>query len=900
MKFLRNRFIVFATITYLVIALSWILLSDHLLSLITNLESILWLSKAKGIFFVFASGLGFFLALRAVPNSNTGSNSSLQDVVFSGAPISRWPAPLTYLFAATITLLTFLVRLNIGIDSTFQPLMILFILPILLSAILGGFGPGIFATLICALGMSYTVISPIHHFKIYDSYELLELSTFIFCGFTISIFSEMLIRMRAKSDRNLSLLNSAISGIDAHIYVKDRTGSYLVVNQAAASFVGKEIQEILGNNDTQLFKYKIATRLTHFDKEILNGGSSKKTEEQLITLDGEKLIFEVNKVPLLDDKDNIIGVVGVSYDITKIKTAEKNLQIAAVAFESQDSIMITDASLNILKVNKAFTEIFGYSSLEVVGKNVKILRSTIHNDAFYAEIWQQINAEGVWKGEVVNQHKSGRLLNNLLSISAVKGADGVVSHYVGSHIDITGRKADADKILFTEYHDLLTQLPNRRYFNERLKIITESKVNLSRFSALFVIDPDNFKYINDMLGHEFGDLMLQEISHRLISSVDHDFTVARVGGDEFAILLEDFSDNISDARALADDFGKTLLANLNKPYHLSQNQYQSSFNIGVTLIDGNKLTSSEVLKQADISIYVAKKSGKNNVLFFDPKLQTEFNQKASLEIELRKAVLNNEFQLYYQIQVDKHGNPIGAEALIRWIHPERGLISPVEFIPLAEETGLIVPIGQWVLESAAAQLCEWKKDELTKDLILSVNVSAFQFCKLDFVETINEILQSYEFDANHLKLELTEGLLLENVENTIATMGYLETLGVKFSLDDFGTGYSSLQYLKILPLKELKIDKSFVRDIVSDVNDRSIVQTIIAMAKSLRLDVIAEGVETADQKSILMNYGCHRFQGYLFGKPMPLGHFSELLKNIKSTHVSDLQIKSGSTFKISI
>jgi diguanylate cyclase (GGDEF)-like protein/PAS domain S-box-containing protein len=565
-------------------------------------------------------------------------------------------------------------------------------------------------------------------------------------------------------------------------------------------------------------------------------------------------------------------------DITERKQAEIELQIAAVAFESQDSVMVTDASFRILKVNHAFTDMFGYTTEEVVGKRAKLLRSDKQDKAFYVNLWNKMNSTGFWKGEIVNRHKSGRLISNLLSISAVKDKEGVVTHYVGSHIDITERKADADKVLHIAFHDLLTQLPNRQKFNDRLKDAIASSDNVSKISALLMIDLDNFKTLNDTLGHDIGDLLLQDVAERLTSSVREGDLVARLGGDEFVVLLEGLSDDITEATELAKIVGDKVLKLLNKPYRLAMHQYQSSSSIGVTLFKGNQLTISELFKQADISMYAAKKSGRNLLRFFDPVMQESFNSRAALEIELRKAIEDHQFNLYYQIQVVEGGRAFGAEALIRWPHPERGMISPLDFIPLAEETGLILSIGEWVLETACAQLAKWKNNSKTRDLILSVNVSATQFCQADFVESVQRILKKYDISPYHLKLELTETVLLENIQSVINSMSTLESSGILFSLDDFGTGYSSLQYLKTLPFDQLKIDQSFVRDIDTNSNDRSIVRTIIAMAESLGFDVIAEGVETEDQKKLLIESGCNHFQGYLFGRPVPIEQFEAALE----------------------
>lgn len=812
-----------------------------------------------------------------MPESSAKNGLSLQDIIFSGASIGRWPIWVTYSFAVVVTLLMLIVRLNIGVESDHRPLMSLFFVPILLSALLGGFGPGMLSTVLSAMGTNYLILEPQLSFKISDSHDLLQWSTLIFCGLMVSVFSEMLMRTKANAERNLKLLNVAVSGTHDPIYVKDAEGRYLLINQAAANFVGKKIEEIIGKDDTFLFPESTARRIMRRDQEIMRSHCVQAHEENIISSDGKEYIFAVNKGPMLDEAENVIGLFGISHDITAIRQAEVSLEIAAVAFESQDSIMITDASLKILRVNKAFTEVFGFTAEEAIGKTPKLMLSGRQDKAFYDEIWEKVNTTGCWKGEIVNRHKNGRLMYNLLSISAVKGADGNVTHYVGSHVDITERKADADKILHLAFHDLLTNLPNRQFFSDHLKRVIESESNAAKFSALLMIDLDNFKILNDTLGHDIGDLLLQQVAHRLSSTVRVTDTVARLGGDEFVILLEALSDNLSDATALAEKLGNLVLKGLYEPYKLSMHHYQSSSSIGVTIFEGNKLTTSELLKQADISMYAAKKAGRNRLRFFDPQLQEDFNRRAKLEVELRKAIANNEFQLYYQIQVDARGNPLGAEALIRWIHPERGMISPAEFIPLAEETGLILAIGQWVLEAGCAQLLEWKKQEITKNLVLSINVSATQFCQADFVEQVKAVLNRYQVEQHHLKLELTESLLLENVDNIIVSMVLLESSGVRFSLDDFGTGYSSLQYLKELPLHQLKIDQSFVRDIVHNINDRSIVRTIIAMANSLEFDVIAEGVENETQKSILISNGCHQFQGYLFGKPVPIEQFNEAL-----------------------
>ncbi|KAF3996381.1 EAL domain-containing protein [Glaciimonas immobilis] len=431
------------------------------------------------------------------------------------------------------------------------------------------------------------------------------------------------------------------------------------------------------------------------------------------------------------------------------------------------------------------------------------------------------------------------------------------------------------------FYDTLTGLPNRRLLLDRLHHAFASSERSGQDGVLMFIDLDKFKDLNDTLGHNFGDLLLQQTAQRLKACTRDSDTVARLGGDEFVVMLADLSKQPIEAGLQAKAVGDKILAMLNQPYLLATHEYHSTASIGAALFKNHGRSAEELLKRADIAMYQAKKAGRDTLRFFNPRMQEVINARISLEGDLRKALEGLQFRLYYQIQVDSSHHRFGVEALIRWIHPDRGLVNPAQFIPLAEESGLILPIGHWVLETACIQLKLWQEDVLMRDLVLAVNISAVQFHQVDFVAQVQSLVQHHAINPARLKLEITESSLLKNIENAITTMTALKDIGVGFSLDDFGTGYSSLQYLKRLPISQLKIDQSFVRDIVTDSSDKAIVCAIIAMAHSLNLDVIAEGVETEEQRQFLLDKGCSHYQGHLFSKPLPITEFDALLSQVE-------------------
>jgi len=565
--------------------------------------------------------------------------------------------------------------------------------------------------------------------------------------------------------------------------------------------------------------------------------------------------------------------------LIRLRQQANQLKLAAIVFNSaSDGISITDTKGAILEVNPAFIAATGYNREEILGKNPRILQSGRQNNQFYAKMWQSINMTGQWQGEIWNRRKNGIDYPEWLTITAVKNNRGVITNYVGSFSDITESKAAEGEIKHLAFYDPLSELPNRRLLLDRLHHALASSARSGREGALLFIDLDNFKTINDTLGHYIGDLLLQQVARRIESCLREGDTVARLGGDEFIVMLEDLSEQSLEAAAQTEAVGEKILASLNLPYILAEHEYRNTPSIGATLFNNPPQSVDDLMMQADIAMYQSKKAGRNTLRFFDPKMQEAINSRSALEIELRKAIEHNQFRLHYQIQMDYLQSPTGAEVLIRWNHPERGMISPAQFIPIAEETGLILPIGQWVLETACAQLKAWQTNEHTRDLVLAVNVSAKQFHQANFVAQVKDVLHRYAISPKLLKLEITESMLLEDIDDMIETMTSIKEIGVRFSLDDFGTGYSSLQYLKRLTLQQLKIDQSFVRDLAVDNSDKAIVDTIISMAHSLNLDVIAEGVETEEQRQYLENAGCQNYQGYLFSKPLPIDEFEALVK----------------------
>lgn len=693
-----------------------------------------------------------------------------------------------------------------------------------------------------------------------------------------------------------SLLNSMAEGMCG----MDNEGRCSFVNPAFLSLLGfTHHKEVVGKNIHQLIHHshadgslypseKCRMHLAYLSKESIH-----VDDEVFWRKDGSYIPVEYWCYPLFKGAD-VVGSVVTFLDISNRKRTEQHLRQSEMsartaleelkyqkfALDQHAVVDLTDLDGNITYVNEKFCALSGYSEAELIGQNHRLINSGLHPKSFYQEMYRAITNGEVWSDEICNRSKSGQLYWVISTIVPFVDATGKPTQYIAIRTDITQRKMAEEHIHQLAFFDALTHLPNRRLLWDRLHQALASSQRTERYGAVLFIDLDHFKTLNDSQGHDVGDILLKQVAERLQGCINLGDSVARLGGDEFVIVLETLSKQLEKAAAQVEHLAEKICAAINQPFQLNQFVHHTTPSIGITLFKGVQYSVDDLLKQADIAMYQSKAAGRNTFNFYEPAMQTALHARITLEQELRQAFARQEFLLYYQIQTNEAGIPLGAEALIRWQHSQRGLISPDEFIPVLEETEMIVPIGLWVLRTACLQLKRWETQPLTDDLVIAVNISAKQFHKADFVLHVHELLRDTGARANRLKMELTESMLLKDAADAIAKMHELKEIGIRFSMDDFGTGYSSLQYLKLLPLDQIKVDQSFVRDITTDPNDAAIVQAIIAITQALDLDVIAEGVETQAQKDFLSRHGCHTFQGYLFGKPVPLSEFEASIQHL--------------------
>ncbi|MBS1184612.1 MAG: putative diguanylate cyclase/phosphodiesterase & domain with sensor(s) [Proteobacteria bacterium] len=680
-----------------------------------------------------------------------------------------------------------------------------------------------------------------------------------------------------ESEQQKQLILHAIPDL---VWLKDADGRYQMCNPVFEGFFGAPESAILGKTDFDYVDPDLADSFRQKDLEAMLAGQPIRNEERVrFADDGHPALLEILKTPLRDRNGKVLGVLGIARDITEREHASRQLALVNFALNHvKEAAYLSDEKGYFKYVNDEACRALGHPREELLKLRVIDVDCNCTQHEQWQTTWTNLRSQKTMTFESTHKARDGTIFP--VEVSANYFEFSGQAYVLGLVRDITERKQVEEQIRNLAYFDALTKLPNRRMLMDRLGHARVSSHRTREFGALLMLDLDHFKSLNDTQGHDVGDRLLVEVARRLTGTLRQEDTVCRLGGDEFVVMLEGLGQDEQPAANQAEMIAEKVRLALNQPYSLNLNEakFHGTTSIGLTLFRGQDASVEILLKQADVALYQAKDAGRNLVRFFNPAMQAAIDSRIVMEAALRQAVDKGELRLYYQPQIDQHGSVIGAEALLRWLPPNQELVSPDAFIPLAEDTGLILAIGQWVLDTACAQLKAWEKDPRTQSLQMSVNVSARQFHQEDFVESVQRSLVSSGIDPARLKLELTESVVLDNVDAVVSRMQQLNALGIRFCLDDFGTGYSSLSYLKRLPLDQVKIDQSFVRDVPEDPNDAAIVRAIMAMSRSLGLQVIAEGVETQAQRDFLLQNACTVYQGFLFCEPIPIEEWGRLLR----------------------
>ncbi|MCX2901547.1 EAL domain-containing protein [Pseudomonas mandelii] len=680
-----------------------------------------------------------------------------------------------------------------------------------------------------------------------------------------------------------ALLQDIVDNAPSLIYVYDTEGKLRLCNRMFEQAAGYTFEEMEGKTRESYLATDEARILRKNDIEVLSYGGILCFEDQLKQF-GQKRIYLTTKCVLRRTDGLPTGVLGISTDITDTKQKTDQLHLAGIVLDhTADGVIITNARGNILSVNRAYTIITGFTAEESIGIKPGILISEKQNNAFYRDILSSLKSSGFWRGELWNRRKDGELYPEWMTINAVYNDVGKLINYVAVFSDISAINRSQSDLERMSHYDPITALPNRALFHERLQHSLDLSLSYNRLLAVIVLDLDGFKTVNDSLGHSMGDLLLQQAAARFVSCIQSEDIVCRLGGDEFAFILGNLTyptDTIIIARK--------LLASLQEPFDLKGSSTLLTASIGISVAPRDSETAEQLLRQADTAMYGAKEGGRNDYRFYQPEMTLRAQEKMNSERLLRRAVLNHEFEVWYQPKVNLLNDKIaGAEALVRWRDPIHGLVSPADFIPLAENTGLIIQIGEQVIDLVCGDIRRWT-DNCISHGVIAINVAALQIERSNYVETIQSALEQYDLPANVLEVEVTESLMMASPEHSKAILSTLQSLGISTSIDDFGTGYSSLAYLKLLPIDSLKIDRTFISDLPHDKSDVAITKTIVELGHALGFRIIAEGVETEEQNAFLKEIGCDQGQGYLYGRPMPAADFENWLNQRCSDQGSSL------------
>jgi diguanylate cyclase (GGDEF)-like protein/PAS domain S-box-containing protein len=936
--------------------------------------------------FVLVTAVGLSFALKNVPQSFHPETNVL--------PLTHRQSKLRdYLVAGLLVSLMISFRLLLPVDVAEKPMMILQLLPIILAAVLGGFGPGLFATLLSTMAVAWIARWALTGAE-QSLYIQLQWLFLIINGVTVSWLCQLLRNSARQAGHQQRLLDAVIEGTDDVVFTKDSVGRYQLVNQAACRAFGLEAGQIIGRTDVELADPAQVVSWQQNDAKVMQQRRVLHFQEQLQQADGSGRLYSVSKGPLFDHRQQLSGIFGIARDVTemvgqkrllqrvlegseqgfwewdiqqqrmqvserfetmlgflpgemqiqpehwpellhpadypqtmesiqqhldgvkpmheaefrarckdgswrwilsrgKIVTTspdgkpqllagthtdiqqrrqnEEALRLAEMMFAgSYDGIMLVDADNQIMRVNPAFCRITGYSAAEVQGKSPAILSSGLHEKTYYQQMWLQLQQHGFWRGEIINKRKDGVVYTEMLSISVVRGAQGQIRQYIGIFSDISHLKAHAAELDKVANFDALTGLPNRRLLLTRFNQTLIRALQMGQRCAACLIDIDGFKQINEQFGSAFGDRVLLALSHQLQGALRHDDTLARSGGDEFVVLLSDMP-----ALPEGNHIVKRLLQAVNRPLLLDNTEIALTCSIGVSLYPDDNADPDTLLRHADKAMYQAKEAGRNRIQWFDPAHEREAQEHRMMLEELEEALRLQQFVLFYQPKVNlRSGAVVGMEALIRWQHPQRGLLAPAAFLSFIEGSELESRFGQFVLQTGIAQAADWLSQGIP--LQVGINISASHLLQADFAGQLTGLLQQWPaLTPDQIELEILESTAIRDLAAARQALLRCQALGVRFALDDFGTGYSSLTYLRQLPVHCLKIDQSFVRDMLEDPDDHNIVSGVVQLAQVFDREVIAEGVESMAHASALLALGCELAQGYGVAKPMPAAQVAD-------------------------
>jgi len=694
-------------------------------------------------------------------------------------------------------------------------------------------------------------------------------------GIDITEHQQTIDKLKHSQEQQHLLLNSTAEAI----YGVSVNGTCEFVNDACLKMLGYEKEsDLVGKNIHSMIHHTYPDgrpypkESCHVRSSTLNGQMTHIDDEVHWRADGSSFPVEYWSRPMFKDGE-LVGAVVTFVDISERKKVDEQLlKLSSAIEQTADAISITDAHGVIEYVNPAFESITGYSSAQIIGKKPNILKSGKHGEEFYHRVWEELKAGRVFNDVFINRRRDGEIYYEEKTITPILNSENEITHFISTSRDITGRVETEKQLHHIAHHDVLTDLPNRVLFLDRLKqALARARWHNRRVAVLF-LDVDRFKNINDTLGHESGDMLLRQFSRRLTSCLRERDTIARFGGDEFVILLDDIA-RLGDVEMLA----QKILDKMSSPIMINDNELHVTASIGISLFPEDGEDSSTLLRHADLAMYRAKDDGRNSYEFYSAEMTAHAFERLNMENSLRQALERQQYVIYYQPQIDvATGSVVGVEALLRWQHPELGLVTPDSFIPVLEETGLIVPVGDWVLETACEQLAQWRSQGFTA-LKLSVNLSNRQFSSVKLGALVRSVLQKNSIPHELLELEITESMMMSSEPVAKALFEELVELGVQLSIDDFGTGYSSLSYLTRLSIDTLKIDRSFIVDVLSNKDDAAIAEAIVRMGQSLRLNLVAEGVETEQQLKFLDSIGCHVMQGYLFCRPIPADEIADFI-----------------------